>query len=198
MILDPTAIWLDEVITAGGLVIVIDSTADVPGALVVGTEGLGDALIAARRSRSGDLAPTPDIGFVHRRCRDAEIYVVVNTGPGPRLRLVARTSKSSYEQWDALSGRVLRAGEAKEGIELTLHPYEATVLVLSDDARLAESEHHIGAQILTSRCPLSGPWQVAYGNEPAQPVDLPHVWEDEPGRRALLGSGDVYEQHRAQ
>ena len=42
---------------------------------------------------------------------------------------------------------------------------------------------------------LSGPWQVAYGNEPAQPVDLPHI-----GRRArpaaLLRSSDLHDQHR--
>ena len=31
-----------------------------------------------------------------------------------------------------MSGRVLRAGAATERIELTLHPYEATLVVLSD------------------------------------------------------------------
>jgi hypothetical protein len=35
---------------------------------------------------------------------------------------------------------------------------------------------------------LSGPWQVAYGNEPAQPVDLPHIWEDELGRQHYSGA----------
>jgi hypothetical protein len=29
---------------------------------------------------------------------------------------------------------------------------------------------------------------VAYGNEPAQPVDLPHIWEDELGRRHYSGA----------
>jgi hypothetical protein len=55
-----------------------------------------------------------------------------------------------------------------EQIELTLNPYEATVIHVSE-AELSES--------------LSGPWQVAYGNEPAKPVDLPHIWEDEPGQQ---------------
>ena len=32
-----------------------------------------------------------------------------------------------------MSGRVLRTGAATERIELTLHPYEATVVVLSDE-----------------------------------------------------------------
>jgi hypothetical protein len=39
-----------------------------------------------------------------------------------------------------------------------------------------------------SRQPLSGLWEVAYGNERAQPVDLPHAWEDEAGRRHYSGA----------
>ena len=37
-------------------------------------------------------------------------------------------------------------------------------------------------------CRLTGPWQVAYGDQPAQPVELPHVWEDEPGRGHYSGA----------
>ena len=29
---------------------------------------------------------------------------------------------------------------------------------------------------------------MAYGDEPAQPVELPHIWEDEPGRRHYSGA----------
>jgi hypothetical protein len=35
---------------------------------------------------------------------------------------------------------------------------------------------------------LSGPWQVAYGDEPAQSVELPHIWEDERGREHYSGA----------
>ena len=185
MILDPTATWLDEVITAGGLVIVIDSTAEVPGALVVETEGLRDALIGGVAPDLEISPPTPDIGFVHRRSPDAEIYVVINTGPATQtFGLVARTTMSSYEQWDALSGRVLQAGALNEGMELTLHPYEATVIMLSDEPIKNVSIDAHGE----SRQPLNGPWEVAYGNERAQPVDLPHAWEDEAGRRHYSGA----------
>jgi hypothetical protein len=47
MIMDTTASWLENMINAGGSVILIDSTAEVPGAVVVETEGLADALVAA-------------------------------------------------------------------------------------------------------------------------------------------------------
>ena len=35
---------------------------------------------------------------------------------------------------------------------------------------------------------LDGPWQVAFDDEAAQPVHLPHVWEDQPGRRHYSGA----------
>jgi hypothetical protein len=133
MITDATAAWLGRVIAAGGSVIMIDSTATVPGAVAVNADGLGDALVTAVSPDLGISPPTPDIGFVHRRLEDTEIYVVINTGPLTRtFSVTPRTSATTYEQWDALSGQVLRGGATSDGIELTLHPYEATVIVLGE------------------------------------------------------------------
>jgi hypothetical protein len=81
----------------------IDSTVRVPGAVTAQIDGLADALVAAVTADL-KISPPPDIGFVHRRSEDAEIYVVINTGPMTRRFSVApRTSRSSYEQWDALT-----------------------------------------------------------------------------------------------
>lgn len=170
-----TAGWLAEVEGSGGAVVSIDSTVDLPGAL------------AATVPPDLEISPSnPDVGFVHRRCQDAEVFFVANTGPATcTFDIVPRSSLGSFEQWDAQSGRVVRAGATAEGIELTLQPYQATVIVLSDEAvtqtapRKAEAER---------RLPLNGPWQVAFGDEPAQPVDLPHIWEDQPGRRHYSGA----------
>ena len=180
-----TGVWLDGVRASGGAVMAVDSTVHLPGAVEVTVEGLADALAATVTPDLPISPPTPDIGFVHRRCRDAEVYVVANTGPTSRtFGIVARTSKGSYEQWDAMSGRVLRAGAAAESIELSLHPYEATVVVLSDEPITMVSADARGER----RLPLSGRWQVAYGNQRARPVDLPHIWEDEPGRHHYSGA----------
>jgi hypothetical protein len=190
MIMDATATWLDNMITAGGSAIMIDSTVEVPGAVVVETEGLADALVAAVAPDLKISPPTADIGFVHRRSQDTDIYVVINTGPTTRTFGIApRTNLKSYEQWHTLSGRMLRALAMSEEIELTLNPYEATVILLSE-AELSESEHHIWFSDSDKSVSLSGPWQVAYGNEPAQPVDLPHIWEDEPGRQHYSGAAN--------
>jgi hypothetical protein len=182
-----TGVWLDRVHASGGTVMAVDSTVHLPGALDVAVDGLGDALTVAVTPDLQISPATPDIGFVHRRCRDAEIYLVANTGPTTRtFGIVPPTSAGSYEQWDAMAGRVLRAGAA-EGIELTLHPYQATVIVLTEPD-LSESSSATALLDSDKSVALSGPWQVAYGNEPAQPADLPHIWEDDPGRQHYSGA----------
>jgi hypothetical protein len=188
---EQTAAGIDRVRASGGVVMAVDSTLHLPGALEVTLDGLADSLIDAVTPDLEVSPPTPDIGFVHRRCPDSEVYFVANTGPTTRtFDVVARTSLRSYEQWNAMSGRVLRAGAATEGIELTLHPYEATVVILTD-----EPVKQVWADAPPEqRQPLSGGWQVAYGNQPARPVQLPHIWEDEPGRQHYSGAA-TYTTH---
>jgi hypothetical protein len=83
-----------------------------------------------------------------------------------------------------MSGRVRRRGAATGGIELTLQPYEATVMIFSDEPAEPAPPDARGER----RLPLSGPWQVAYGSQRAQSVDLPHIWEDQPGRLHYSGA----------
>ncbi len=35
---------------------------------------------------------------------------------------------------------------------------------------------------------LEGDWQVSFADEPLRPVELPHAWEEEPGRQHFSGS----------
>ncbi len=180
-----TALWLDRVHGSGGALITVGSTVDLPGALEVTTEGLEDGLVAAVAPDLRITPPTPDIGFVHRRGVNTDIYFVANTGPTTcAFGIVARAGAESYEQWDAMSGRVVRGGATGEGIELRLQPYEAIVVVLTEEP---VKQLDLDARN-ERRVPLSGPWQVAYGEQPAQPVELPHVWENEPGRRHYSGA----------
>ena len=169
-----TTHWFDRVRAASGRVLT-----------EVTSDSLSDALLATVRPDLAISPPSSSIGYVHRREDEAEIYLVVNTGPAIQTFAVTpRPDRASYEQWDAMTGQPLRAGAVLEGIELTLQPYEATVLVLSDEASTQITVETADER----RLPLSDGWRVAYGDQPAQPVDLPHVWEDEPGRRHYSGS----------
>lgn len=182
---EATTRWLEGVQAAGGTVLVIDSTVRLPGAVSTTTDGLPAALAAATTPDLVCTPQSPDIGYVHRRCPAADIYLVVNTGPTTHtLRAVARTNRTHHELWDAMPGRMVGAGPAGAGIDLTLQPYEATVVVLSDEPVEQVPAKGSGAR----RIALGGPWQVAYGDEPVQPVALPHVWEEQPGRRHYSGA----------
>ena len=78
--------------------------------------------------------------------------------PGPTTStfgIVARTDRASYEQWDPMTGHVLRAGATTDGIELTLQPYEAAVLVLSDGLS-AERDCRRTLRELSGECSLTG------------------------------------------
>jgi hypothetical protein len=184
MIIRTTATWLDKLITAGGSVIMINSTVQIPGAITVAAEELAAALATAVTPDLQISPRMPDVGFAHRRYQDTEIYVVINTAPTTRaFSIVPRTSLASYEQWDPLAGRVLKTGAMRKGIDLTLHPYEATVVVLTDQPIKNVSDNAQDER----RQPLSGPWHLAYGNETPQPVDLPHIWEEEPSRQYYSG-----------
>jgi hypothetical protein len=72
-------------------------------------------------------------------------------------------------------------------LDLTLHPYQATVIVLTDAAATPANDD--AADLGSPRqVPLAG-WQVQFAGDAAvQPVDLPHRWEDETERLSYSGS----------
>jgi hypothetical protein len=170
----------------------IDSTVQVPGGVVVAVEGLSDALTAAVDPDLEIVPRQADIGFVHRRYTDADIYFIANTGPQDRaFRITARGNSTGYEEWDATSGVVVRAGTAAEGIDVRLHPYQATVIIMinGEPASRAEAFRSAEPTVMQSRrIRLDSSWQVAFADDPPQPVHLPHVWEDQPGRRHYSGA----------
>ena len=78
----------------------------------------------------------PDIGFVHRRTENAEIYFLANTSNVRQsVKGTFRQSGMNPEWWDPISGTVTPAkvaGRTASGITvgLDLEPYGSRVLVL--------------------------------------------------------------------
>ena len=186
-----TARWLDRVRDAGGTVLAVESTVEVPEQVEVSTDDLAAALTAAVVPDLAISPAFPDISFVHRRGSDLDLYLVVNTGPTTRtFGVVPRSTRTGFQQWDGMTGRVERSGTTSGGIELTLAPYQATVIVLADDLRAEPVEARPATSTARSqrRLPFRGGWQVAYADTIVEPVDLPHVWEEQPGRRHYSGA----------
>lgn len=72
--------------------------------------------------------PAPEIGFLHRKLSDADLYFVVNTGNHSVTTTAHfRTPWQAAEEWDALSGVRYRA-DAHE-TKITLAPYESRVFI---------------------------------------------------------------------
>ena len=174
-----TATWLGHVTAAGGTVLRVGSDLPVDGAVDVAPEDLGEALVAAVDPDLA-LAPTsPEVGFVHRRTAEADVYLLANTGAADRaVRVSPRADRAWWSLWDARTGGVRRTGGTGEPVELTLEPYEAVVLVLGDEE--PEPADQPAPPPLARQQALDDGWQVSAADGAPRPVTLPHVWEDDP------------------
>ncbi len=181
--------WFDRLIGAGGTVIAVDSTVEIPGATPCEPADVAVALAAVRPPAVRINPPHPDVGVVRRRTREVDVFLVVNTGASTAaFALSPRSTRRWYEQWDADSGRVVGSGELGE-VDLTLHPYQSAVVVLSDQQPAQPARVAGEREGLLRRLSLGDGWQVQFGDRGSTAaVILPHQWEDDPDRLAFSGT----------
>jgi hypothetical protein len=144
-----------------------------------------------------DLRLTPavaEIGFIHRRTNDAEIYFVANTSNVRHsVDATFRVENMQAESWDPMNGSVSAAqssaGARQSTIKLNLEPYESRVLVFSrrtvgnpGPAKSAQAPH------VVSELDLSSDWQVSFG-ENSKPVMMNSLrsWTDDEETRYFSG-----------
>ncbi|MGP9682290.1 glycosyl hydrolase [Brachybacterium sp. AOP3-A1-3] len=129
----PARAWLDAVREAGGTVIAVDSPA-YPEGIAADAASLPEVLA---RSLAPDMALEGgggEIGVVHRRLADGDVYFVANTGPQVRaVGLTPRIRRARCEQWDPRNPGAGTTTHQGGVATVTLHPYEATVLVASGE-----------------------------------------------------------------
>ena len=177
-----TRAWLDNCRRAGGTVINTGSAEDLAGTIA--------------RVTAPDLQVFPatgDIGSVHRRLADAELYLVINTGPHQRpVQVTPRDGHRCYEVWNARTAGVTASGAAGGPIALDLAPYQSAVVVLHDQP--AESIPVSAPAISADRRFLDpvgielNDWTVQFPGEDSVEVTLPHRWEDDPARQHFSGT----------
>ncbi|PWH06256.1 hypothetical protein DEO23_04525 [Brachybacterium endophyticum] len=193
-----TRAWLDAVRVAGGTVLAVDSPL-CPKDEHVSEDAVAAALDAALPP---DVSLTGDggqIGVVHRRLADADLYLIANTGAAVRsIAIAPRTQRESYEIWDPADGSVRApatagAGAGNRAVALELHPYQAIVLVGTDERATGAGGPEgpgpaagEGTDAGTSQrpevlvqTPLAGPWAFTSGADAVREVMLPHGWEGE-------------------
>jgi hypothetical protein len=129
-----------------------------------------------------------DIGFIHRKLTDSDIYFLANTS-NQTLKTTAtfRAARKAASSWDPFSGKM----EALTGSPITLQlaPYESRVIVFTD-ARVTTAKPVAGTSSVLADW-MRG-WAVSYAARgesatPAQQIDAPASWTADPGLRYFSG-----------
>jgi len=139
---------------------------------------------------------TAEIGFVHRRTTDADVYFIANTS-NVRLRVEAtfRVASPQAEWWDPFSGRTIHAKiesrtPAGDTIAIDLEPYESRVLVFSKrilPAATGPTPVRVPAPI-----DLSTNWRITIGDNSVV-TDHLQSWTESEATRYFSGTA-TYEK----
>ena len=150
--------------------------------------------LAAMRTPDVALAGfRPDIGFVHRRLDDGELYFLANTSNARRETTATfRLSGLDAEWWDPVSGEMTHAtpsaaAAAMMSVPVALEPYESKILVFSRrGARWPKPgpARTIPPVVLD----LSAGWDLRFrpGDPPVKMTSL-RSWTDDPSTRDFSG-----------
>lgn len=141
-----------------------------------------------------DVALSPasaDIGFIHRKTVDAEIYFLANTtNVRQQVKATFRVQGMNPEWWDPFDGSVAPANsEAQTGggatFALDLEPYGSRVLILSKRALPRRQP----VRTVSPEAPinLSGGWRISFGASPARQMDKLRSWTEAEATRYFSG-----------
>ncbi|HTY64452.1 MAG TPA: glycosyl hydrolase [Acidobacteriota bacterium] len=155
---------------------------------------------ALRTMLSPDLAlapEIPEIGFVHRKTGDAEIYFLANSSNFSRIAKASfRVAGLEAEWWDPMSGRITPARvspdrEGRTSLTLELEPYEGRFLVFSKCTTGKPAEPAVSA---VESLDLSGNWHVTFGSTGVSKT-MEHLssWIDDKATKYFSGVA-VYEK----
>jgi len=151
--------------------------------LVENESGLGAAL-AKFANPDMTLSPrTPEIGFIHRKLPDADLYFVANTSnEAKHVTARFRDTARHADIWDAMTGEVKAiAGPENanpQSVKLDLDAYESRLIFFSDAAGQGEKPAERREAMLID---LSSDWKVTFGDKIA-PVEMDRLssWSENP------------------
>ncbi len=145
-----------------------------------------------------ELSPgMPEIGFVHRKTKDADIYFLANNSNSQQsVKATFRLSGLQAEWWDSLSGRIAPATataepEGRTAVSIDFEPYGSRVLVFSKRLLPTPPAHNFPA---IPTIDLSTGWRVSFGpSVPATTMERLKSWIDDEATRYFSGTA-VYEK----
>jgi hypothetical protein len=127
-----------------------------------------------------------EIGFVHRRLPDADVYFLANTGNVARsVRARFRSATPHAELWDALSGGAEALASQDGSLALDLEAYASRVVVFRKQPGSPPPAQLRSAQKSEE---LRSGWSVSYGGRDGGTLELPHSWADDATARHFSGT----------
>jgi hypothetical protein len=155
--------------------------------LVADDNAVGSALA---KVLPGDLAlasQASDVGFIHRKLSDGDIYFIANTSNREvRTTATLRSLRRSAAWWNPFDGKTSTAS-VQPSLELKLAPYESRVLVLTDAPQPAAVAPRLSAPAVLAD--LSRDWQLGFGNAQPQAITDLRSWTDNDATRYYSGIG---------
>jgi hypothetical protein len=133
----------------------------------------------------------PEIGFVHRKTGDAEIYFLANSSNMRQAtRASFRVTGMQAEWWDPMSGRITPAGFSTDGenrtsVALELDPYEGRFLIFTKHAVHGSVTTEASETTLLD---LSEDWSVTFGSTGiTRTMEQLSSWVDDEATRYFSG-----------
>ena len=125
-----------------------------------------------------------DVGFVHRKLADADVYFIANTSNhSVRTAATFRSARHFASQWDPVDGSMAH-WDRKSFLDLA--PYESCVIVFTDEPLATGGLPHSKSQ--RQIADLSHDWQVRFPDffSASLQGEL-HSWTDDPKTRFFSG-----------
>ena len=165
-----------------------------PARLVPGEDAQLSRTLAAMRTPDVALAGfRADIGFVHRRLEDGELYFLANTSNARRETTgTFRVAGLDAEWWDPVSGDMTRAtpspaAAATVSVPVALEPYESKILVFHRRGSSA-TRPPAARTARPIELDLSENWEVRFRpGDPAVRMAALRSWTDDPATRDFSG-----------
>ncbi len=199
---------LDRFVSSGGVLIasrrrpaiVAESALADSGRFLFVEDEKNQLAAALRRMLQPDVefSPrTPEIGFVHRKTRDVEIYFLANTSDTRRIAQASfRVSHMNAEWWDPMSGKIspasISAGrDGTTSVALDLEPYAGRFLIFSKRRVEVPAEAKASDAVALD---LSKGWCVTFGaGGLSKKMDQLSSWTDDEATRYFSGIA-IYEK----
>jgi alpha-L-rhamnosidase len=160
-----------------------------PGAgnarLVQRTADLGAAIGDYLRPDVAVAPAAPEVGFIHRRLPEADVYFLANTDNRPHtFTATFRSQRRSAEWWDPFTGETAGAGNGP-ALAMTLAPYESRAIVFSDDA----AKEKPAPLVRFDPIDLSHGWKVTLDKTGfTETIETLHSWADDEAGRYYSGT----------